>query len=78
MEILCFGVSKDIVQSSKLDLSSNSIGTVGALKAYLLNTYPEFRKYNSFIIAVNQVYADDSQDISSNDEIAIIPPVSGG
>lgn len=29
-------------------------------------------------IAVNESFADDAQSISNSDEIALIPPVSGG
>jgi molybdopterin synthase sulfur carrier subunit len=32
----------------------------------------------SFMIAVNGEYSDPEQVLSANDEIAVIPPVSGG
>ena len=78
MEIQCFGISKDITGSKLIKLDSNKIVKVSDLKDYLNKTYPEFSKFKSFMVAVNQSYADDDVMINANDEIAIIPPVSGG
>ena len=36
------------------------------------------KSLNGFLIAVNQEYAEDDLEIKAMDEIAIIPPVSGG
>jgi len=38
----------------------------------------EFEKLSSLAIAVNSEYADDNAVLQHTDEIAIIPPVSGG
>ncbi|HMB64642.1 MAG TPA: MoaD/ThiS family protein [Eudoraea sp.] len=81
MTILLFGVTKDIVGSSSLSLPLSSTGrlkTVGALKTYLGNTYPELLRLSSLAVAVNNSYAKDGQKIDNFDEIALIPPVSGG
>jgi len=40
--------------------------------------YPELGKLSSLAIAVNNSYAQDEEEINSYDEIALIPPVSGG
>lgn len=78
MKVLCFGVAKDIIGSSELTLENKSTQTVAELKNYLNKTYPKFLDYKSYMVAVNQAYASDDVSISSNDEIALIPPVSGG
>jgi len=78
MEIKCFGISKEITKSKILEISSEKIMNVKDLKEYLFNTYPEFKMFNSFMVAVNQSYAEDELLIFPTDEIAIIPPVSGG
>jgi len=84
MNILLFGVTKDIVGSSSLSIpvanisGINTLKTVGALKEYLGNTYPDLKKLSSLAIAVNNNYADDNTAIDTYDEIALIPPVSGG
>jgi molybdopterin synthase sulfur carrier subunit len=78
MEIKCFGISKDIVGSSLLKIDPENITNVADLKEYLKKTYPEFNSFKSFMVAVNESYADDDLKIFTKDEIAIIPPVSGG
>lgn len=78
MKVLCFGVAKEIVGTSELVLDNDKALTVGELKEQLNVSYPKFLDYKSYMVAVNQTYADNDVSISPNDEIAIIPPVSGG
>jgi len=78
MKLLCFGLAREIIGSSEYTLSENLPVTVGALKTYLIEAYPEFKAYKQFQIAVNQSFSGDETKISSSDELAIIPPVSGG
>lgn len=78
MKVKCFGVAKDIVQSSLLTIEQPELKTVAQLKTFLNLTYPTFNQYASYQIAVNQSIVGDETQISSADEIAIIPPVSGG
>ena len=80
MEVLFFGIAKDIVGASQMAFSSESDApeTVGALKAHLVKNYPEFSKLTSMAVAVNSEYAQDNVPLKRNDEVAVIPPVSGG
>ncbi|NKI32301.1 MoaD/ThiS family protein [Croceivirga thetidis] len=84
MNVLLFGVTKDIIGSPSLSIPSTAfVGkksprNVGELRSYLGNAYPELKKLTSLAIAVNNNYADDEKEINSFDEIALIPPVSGG
>ncbi len=84
MKILLFGVTKDIVGSSTLSVPTSNITgkktprTVQDLKKFLRETYPELNALSSLAVAVNNSYAQDDQLINSYDEIALIPPVSGG
>ncbi len=80
MEVLLFGIAKDIVGESKIRISTDNEGpnSVSELKKMLSETYPEFGKLSSLAVAVNSEYADDELVLKGNDEIAIIPPVSGG
>ncbi|WP_205195143.1 molybdopterin converting factor subunit 1 [Chitinophaga sp. Cy-1792] len=77
MGLLLFGVTKDITGVSQMELPSG-IHSVGELKQRLLQEYPGMARLNSLMIAVNKEYAADTQVISPADEIAVIPPVSGG
>ena len=77
IKIKCFGVAREIVDNEVIEFDP-SISTVEALRKALTETYPDFTSINGFMIAVNQEYATDEMKISTDDEIAIIPPVSGG
>lgn len=52
--------------------------TVAAVRAHLLATYPQLVGLRSLLIAVNNEYADETMVLKETDEIALIPPVSGG
>ncbi|PIB38836.1 MoaD/ThiS family protein [Maribacter sp. 4G9] len=80
MDLLFFGIAKDIVGKSQMimDFGEDSPNSVADLKQALKKRYPEFSKLTSLAIAVNSEYAKDDVQLKSNDEVAIIPPVSGG
>ena len=81
MKVLLFGVTKDIIGSSILDVSNfttNTEKTVGDLYTYLQEKYPELKKLSSLAIAVNSAYAEHNITLKETDEVALIPPVSGG
>jgi molybdopterin synthase sulfur carrier subunit len=80
MNILLFGITKDIIGSPSLSIpiATFSGKTVGELRSYLCKAYPDLKKLSSLAIAVNNNYAEDEKEINSFDEIALIPPVSGG
>jgi len=81
MTILLFGITRDIVGNATLNIPLNdtrTLGSVGQLKSYLVELFPALKDLTSLAIAVNSNYASDSTPISVTDEIALIPPVSGG
>ena len=75
--IKAFGITKDIIgaRETVLELEGN---TVGALRNSLKRRYPSLMDIKSLMIAVNSTYAEDALSIGESDEIALIPPVSGG
>lgn len=78
VEILAFGIAKDIVKGASFQLDLPAEATVGVLKQQLYSTYPDFERLASFAIAVNEAYRQDDFTLNEKDEIVIIPPVSGG
>jgi len=78
MKILAFGIAKEIMGGPVADVPVNTGMTAGMLKAALGEQYPALKKLSSFAIAVNGGYAKDDTAIMDTDELAIIPPVSGG
>lgn len=77
ISVKLFGIAKDIVGTSTLKIA-HQISTVDDLLMYLKSEYPEFQKLTSLLVAVNDEYALPEAAISDTDEVAIIPPVSGG
>ena len=78
IDILAFGIAKDIIKSRSLMMELPEGGTVGELKKKLTDRVPDFQKLKSLAIAVNTEYRSDDFSLSENDEVVIIPPVSGG
>ena len=78
VDILLFGITKDLVGKQKLQLKLPKSITIADFKKLLLENYPELIELNSLAIAVNSEYTTDDVLIHSNDEIALIPPVCGG
>ena len=78
LEIFAFGITKDIVGSTlfKLDVPDNC--PITDLKAKLYEKYPKMEQLKSLLIAVNEEYGNDNYILKEGDEIALIPPVSGG
>ena len=75
-----FGIAKDIVGKGSFYIENKDDlpASVSELKEKLRGKYPEFRKLSSLAVAVNSSYAEDGTRLNETDEIAIIPPVSGG
>ncbi len=72
-----FGVTRDILGGKEVDLEMTGV-KVAELRSELLARFPEMKSLNSLLIAVNNAYAADDQTLEETDEIALIPPVSGG
>lgn len=77
MKVLLFGIAKDIAGAPVIQVET-PVAQVSALRDYLYSQYPRLRELRSCMIAVNKVYAADSDALQPGDEIAVIPPVSGG
>jgi molybdopterin synthase sulfur carrier subunit len=77
-KIKAFGISREIIGSRVLELEIPDGITIAALKVVLAQKYPSFSDLKSLYVAVNNEYSTDEMSINEGDEIALIPPVSGG
>jgi len=75
--VKAFGITKDILGGREAVVRADR-ATVASLRQALLRDYPQLAGLKSLLIAVNNVYADDGVELAERDEIALIPPVSGG
>jgi molybdopterin converting factor subunit 1 len=78
MKILAFGIAREILGGSMIEMDLAENATVTDLKQLLVTQYPRLNRLNSLLIAVNMEYAQPHHILKPSDEIALIPPVSGG
>jgi molybdopterin synthase sulfur carrier subunit len=78
LTILAFGITRDILGTPEMKLDLPEGATVESLKAELIRRYPAFGNLKALAVAVNSEYAQAGQTLHERDEIALIPPVSGG
>ena len=76
--IFAFGIAKEIFENASADIELKEQTTVYDLKAIVEEKFPALKELGSYMIAVNNEYADNQTIINVDDEVAIIPPVSGG
>ncbi len=76
--VLSFGIAKEIFGASSIEIELQEGATSNDLKFFLEEKYPRLRALASYMIAIDNEYSTDNQIITSKNEVAIIPPVSGG
>ena len=78
VKLIAYGIAKDILQSKQLEFEIKQDDTISTLKQNLFQRYPAFTKLKSLAFAVGENYQEDTFTLKENDEVVIIPPVSGG
>lgn len=78
IKILAFGITRDILGGSMVEMQIPAEAKVADLRAALYAEYPALQKLNNLAIALNTEYASEEQTIAERDEVVLIPPVSGG
>lgn len=79
VKVLFFGRLKDIVGHSEESLDLPDASTIEELFARYSTRLPELAKYRSAVVASrNQEFAAWDTVVYSGDEVAFLPPVSGG
>lgn len=79
VRVLFFGVLKDILPGEGESLELPQGATVQTLLGEYRRRLPERDAlWTSLAVAVNQQYASAGEALAENDEVALLPPVSGG
>lgn len=78
LQIKLFGIAKEIANASSFELELIELTTVEVLRKEVMAKFPAFGDLQSIMIAVNSEYAKDDVELTAADEVALIPPVSGG
>ncbi len=77
VKVKLFASSRELVGESEVRISLTDQTTVGNLRKKIVEMYPALSKI-MFVVAVNHKVSDNSTIINNSDEVAILPPVSGG
>lgn len=79
VRVLFFGMLKDVVGCPEEHLDLESGATVGRVFDHYGNRYPRLRELaGSILLARNQEFAERAAGVQDGDEVAFLPPVSGG
>jgi molybdopterin converting factor subunit 1 len=74
-----FAGQRDIVGAGELSLQVETGATVGSVWEQIVTTYPRLAGYTGrMLYAVNQEFSTLATPLHNGDELAFIPPVSGG
>lgn len=73
-----FASSREIIGKDKITLKLSEKMTALDLRRMILEQFPQLAMKIQFVIAINRKIADDATTLDQMDEVAILPPVSGG
>ncbi len=79
VKVLFFASCRDLVGTREASMSLPEHASVADLLTRLAEAHPRLREMEgSLMISVNQAYVDRTRRLGDGDEVAFIPPVSGG
>ena len=79
IKVRLFALYRERLKKSELTLVVPAGSTVRELTEQLAREYPEIGPLLAHTaIAVNEEYTDNSRTLIEGDELALLPPVSGG
>jgi molybdopterin synthase catalytic subunit len=73
----CFAMIRELLGSERLEVELPEGSTLVTLKEHLAKDAPDLLRL-PFTAAVNQDYASEDRVLVDGDEVALIPPISGG
>ena len=79
IKVKCFAWAYEVTGSEEIEIEIKESGKVSDLRESLSEKFPEFMgRMESIAVSINQEFAGEGSIISASDEIALIPPISGG
>ena len=73
-----FASAREAIGASTMDVDVPLGANLGTLMAKFRHAHPQLASAPSLLVSVNMEYAGNDQALREDDEIALIPPVSGG
>ncbi len=79
VRVLFFGILKDLAERAADAVELPAGATVGELLVHYERQFPKLRElFPSVALSVNQEYAGPEVELHADDEVGLLPPVSGG
>ena len=79
VKVLFFAISRELAGNSESSITVNSRISIEELKLQICNTFGLEVIKNNIVLAVNHEYVEGGDIVlKNNDELAVIPPLSGG
>ena len=82
VSLLLFAKARELVGSPSVSLSlPSSTSTYSDLVTFILESFPVLKRLGgTFVLSLNENYIDQDSELSlrTGDELAVIPPISGG
>jgi molybdopterin converting factor subunit 1 len=79
INVRLFAALHEVVGREEIEVDLGSGKTAGELLDLLVAEHPKLDRYRDVVqIAVNQDFVDRDTPITADDEVALLPPVSGG
>lgn len=75
--VLLFAALREALGQSRLDVELGGKATIHELLETLRTEHPGLRAAR-FTVALNRTYCDERHPLVDGDQVALIPPVSGG
>jgi molybdopterin synthase catalytic subunit len=79
VKVLFFGLLKDVCGAAEAHLDLEAGATAGSVFDHYAAAFPRLRQMaSSIVLARNHEFANPREPLADGDEVALLPPVSGG